>query len=80
MDILGSATGLVLLSPLFLAIAVAIKLTSRGPVFFNQRRYGFNRRLFRMYKFRTMVDGAEELQDELETRNEARGTGFQDDG
>lgn len=75
-DIVVSAAGLVVLSPLFLMIGVAIKLTSRGPVFFNQQRYGFNKRLFRMYKFRTMVMDAEALQARLEDRNEAAGPVF----
>ncbi len=48
---------LMLAGPLLLAIAVAIKLESRGPVLFRQRRYGFNNRAFTMLKFRTMVDG-----------------------
>lgn len=75
-DIVGSVVGIVVFSPLFLGVAVAIKLSSRGPVFFNQRRYGFNKRLFRMYKFRTMVVDAEALQSKLEDRNEATGPVF----
>jgi lipopolysaccharide/colanic/teichoic acid biosynthesis glycosyltransferase len=66
----------VVCAPLMLAIAIAIKLTSRGPVLFTQDRYGYLKRLFRMYKFRTMVAGAEWLQSELETRNEASGPVF----
>lgn len=60
-DIAVSLTGLVLLAPLFALIALAIKLDSRGPVFFLQRRHGFNQRQFRIFKFRTMTtldDGA----------------------
>ena len=52
---------LVLLSPLMLIIAMAIKLTSQGPVFFAQERTGYLGRRFKMYKFRTMVCNAEEL-------------------
>jgi len=54
-DILGAAVGLVLLAPLFAAIAIAIKLDSPGPALFAQHRYGFNQTPFRMYKFRSMT-------------------------
>lgn len=53
-DVTGALSGLLLLLPALLAIAVAIKATSRGPVFFRQYRYGYRNRLFRIYKFRTM--------------------------
>jgi len=75
-DVLGAAGGLVLTSPLLVLIAIAIKLTSRGPVLYAQERYGFNRHRFRMYKFRTMVAGAEGMIDELEALNEAPGPLF----
>jgi lipopolysaccharide/colanic/teichoic acid biosynthesis glycosyltransferase len=58
------------------AIALAIRLTSRGPVVFTQTRYGYMKRLFPMYKFRTMVADAEQIQDQLEDRNEAAGPMF----
>ncbi len=54
-DLLAGISLLVLLSPLLAAIAVAIRLDSRGPALFRQRRYGFNQRPFRIYKFRTML-------------------------
>jgi Undecaprenyl-phosphate glucose phosphotransferase len=54
MDIGLASFGLILLAPLFVLIAVAIKLESRGPVFFLQRRYGFNQEPFRICKFRSM--------------------------
>jgi exopolysaccharide biosynthesis polyprenyl glycosylphosphotransferase len=54
MDVLGSAFGLLLVAPLFLAIAIAIKRDSHGPVFFRQRRLGMNMREFTVLKFRTM--------------------------
>ncbi|MBV7410314.1 sugar transferase [Maritimibacter sp. DP1N21-5] len=54
MDIVGSGIGLVLLAPLLTGCAIAIKATSRGPVFFRQDRYGLNSELFSIYKFRTM--------------------------
>lgn len=76
LDLAGALIGIVLLSPLLLAIAAAIKLTGPGPVLFVQERYGLNKRRFRMYKFRTMVPDAERRIAELEGRNEARGPIF----
>jgi len=75
-DIVGSLVGLCLLSPLFLVIALAVKATSKGPIFFAQDRFGHRRRLFRMYKFRSMVHNAPELMAQLETQNEASGPIF----
>jgi exopolysaccharide biosynthesis polyprenyl glycosylphosphotransferase len=66
----------VLLLPLWLLIALAIKLDSRGPVFFVDRRIGVGEREFGMLKFRTMVAGAAELQPSLEEANEAEGALF----
>ncbi|WP_286132995.1 sugar transferase [Labrenzia sp. DG1229] len=54
LDILGAGSGMLLLLPLFVAIAVAIKVTSRGPVIFRQERYGLDGKLFTIFKFRTM--------------------------
>jgi exopolysaccharide biosynthesis polyprenyl glycosylphosphotransferase len=73
MDLLGSLLALTLLAPLFAAIAVAIKLDSRGPVFFRQQRVGRDGRLFQMLKFRTMVRGADRMKADLEQHNEAEG-------
>ena len=53
-DIAGSSFGLLFFAPLFIAIAIAIKATSRGPVFFRQKRHGYHNRRFWIYKFRTM--------------------------
>lgn len=75
-DVVASAIFLVLLAPLFLIAALLIRLDSDGPVFFLQQRVGFNKRLFRMYKFRTMVKGAEKLLADLETMNEVSGPVF----
>jgi exopolysaccharide biosynthesis polyprenyl glycosylphosphotransferase len=75
-DVGAAAAGLIVLSPLFLLVAAAIKLTSRGPVFFAGERYGYNRRRFRMYKFRTMVQNAEQLQHLYEEQNEVDGPVF----
>ena len=72
-DVTGSAVGLVLLSPLLLAVALAVRLTSPGPVLFRQLRLGRGGRPFYMLKFRTMVPDAERRLAELEARNEAVG-------
>jgi lipopolysaccharide/colanic/teichoic acid biosynthesis glycosyltransferase len=53
-DLVCSALGLLALTPLFILAAILIKLDSPGPVFFVQRRYGFNQQPFRIIKFRTM--------------------------
>jgi lipopolysaccharide/colanic/teichoic acid biosynthesis glycosyltransferase len=55
---------------------VAIKTTSRGPVFYVHDRYGLYRRRFHMFKLRTMVEGADAMQESLESRNEATGPVF----
>lgn len=60
-DVIVAAVGLVLLFPPFVLISIAIKLTSKGPVFFHQDRVGINGRIFKLYKFRTMVVGAENI-------------------
>jgi exopolysaccharide biosynthesis polyprenyl glycosylphosphotransferase len=65
MDIVGASVLLIVLAPLFVGAAVAIKLESRGPVLFGQVRAGENRRRFRIFKFRTMVINAESLLDDL---------------
>jgi len=61
MDIAASTAGLILLMPLFVAVAVAIRCDSRGPVFFLQQRVGRGGRPFRLVKFRTMVPNAPAL-------------------
>jgi len=71
-DLLGASLGLLVVSPLMVAIAVAIKLDSRGPVFFRQVRVGRHGRRFHLLKFRTMVPDAEALKDSLRDRNEAQ--------
>jgi exopolysaccharide biosynthesis polyprenyl glycosylphosphotransferase len=72
-DVVGSVLGLVLTSPAFALIALAIKLESPGPVFFRQTRIGRDGREFEMVKFRTMERGAERRKPELLDRNEADG-------
>lgn len=73
MDVVGAGFGLLALSPLFALVAVAIKLDSRGPVFFRQSRVGRDGRHFRMFKFRSMVDGAEAQRAALQSLNETDG-------
>ena len=75
-DLLGSALIVILGLPLWLLIALAIKLDSRGPVFYVDRRIGVGEREFGMLKFRTMVVDAPKLQAELEEANEASGALF----
>jgi exopolysaccharide biosynthesis polyprenyl glycosylphosphotransferase len=75
-DLAGAALLLALTSPLLLAAAIAIKLSSPGPVLFLQERIGLNKRVFRIYKFRTMVVGAEKLIQDLESQNEMTGPVF----
>ena len=58
-DLAIAAVGLVLVSPLLLAVAIAIRLESRGPVFYRQRRVGRDGRIFELYKLRTMRQGAD---------------------
>jgi exopolysaccharide biosynthesis polyprenyl glycosylphosphotransferase len=69
-DIACSALALVALAPMLLAVALAVKLTSPGPVIFSQIRCGLNGRRFRLYKFRSMVANAEALKQQLMSRNE----------
>jgi exopolysaccharide biosynthesis polyprenyl glycosylphosphotransferase len=71
-DIAGATAGLLVLSPLFAVVAVAIKLTSRGPVFFRQQRIGRAGEQFGMFKFRTMYDGAHQDRESLAALNEAK--------
>jgi exopolysaccharide biosynthesis polyprenyl glycosylphosphotransferase len=71
-DLLGASLGLLAVSPLLGAIAVAIKLDGRGPIFFRQLRVGQHGERFYMLKFRTMVPDAEALKDSLRDRNEAQ--------
>jgi exopolysaccharide biosynthesis polyprenyl glycosylphosphotransferase len=75
-DLTASALGLLVLSPLLGFIAVAIKVTSKGPVFFTQERMGLNGRRFTCVKFRTMVADAEERLRDLEHLNEVDGPVF----
>ena len=73
-DWLASTFGLLLLAPIFLVLAVWIKLDSRGPVFFRQERVGLGGSLFRIHKFRTMVTDAERLGLQITVGADARVT------
>jgi exopolysaccharide biosynthesis polyprenyl glycosylphosphotransferase len=75
-DLIGGALIVVVGLPLWLLIALAVKLESRGPVFYVDRRIGVGEREFGMLKFRTMVEGAASLQSALEDANEASGALF----
>lgn len=72
MDIVGSAIGMILLSPVYLAIAAAVKFTSPGPIIFSQIRVGRYGRHFKFYKFRSMRIDAEAQKAELLAQNESK--------
>jgi exopolysaccharide biosynthesis polyprenyl glycosylphosphotransferase len=76
LDLIGSTLALVILSPILITAAIAIKLSSPGPIFFVQERFGCNKRRFRMCKFRTMVPNADALLSTLEAQNEKDGPIF----
>jgi exopolysaccharide biosynthesis polyprenyl glycosylphosphotransferase len=75
-DLALSALLLIACSPVFLATAALIGVTSGRPIFFVQERMGINKRRFRLYKFRTMVRDAEQRQEDLDHLNEATGPVF----
>lgn len=70
LDFLLSLISIIILSPILLAIALAIKIDSKGPVFFKQKRLGQYGRAFNIYKFRTMIVNAEHIGDGLKIRSE----------
>lgn len=72
-DIVMASIIVLLASPLFLTLALLIKLDSQGPIFYKQTRVGLKGRHFKVWKFRTMVINAEQLQKELEAKNEMKG-------
>jgi len=75
-DICSSAAALAVLSPLLVGVALGVKFTSRGPIFFRQKRVGLHGKPFNMLKFRSMVINAEELKAKLEAMNEQTGPVF----
>ncbi|MGB3634449.1 MAG: sugar transferase [Rubrobacteraceae bacterium] len=76
LDVVGSLAGLLFLSPLLLAVSVAIKRDSSGPVLFRQKRAGVDEKVFICYMFRSMYEDAERRQAELEAQNEGDGAVF----
>ncbi len=76
LDIIGSLVGLILLSPILIITGILIKLESKGPIIFSQKRVGLNKKEFKMYKLRSMVCNAEELKDKLKDKNEMSGPMF----
>jgi exopolysaccharide biosynthesis polyprenyl glycosylphosphotransferase len=76
MDVVVSLIVIVAFSPVFIFIALLIKLTSKGPVIFKQARVGLRGRPFNLYKFRTMVSNAEEIRTKLKDMNEVDGPVF----
>jgi exopolysaccharide biosynthesis polyprenyl glycosylphosphotransferase len=75
-DIIASSVTLVFLGPIFVAVAIAVRLTSRGPILFSQQRVGQHGQLFHMLKFRSMIANAEELKAKLMAHNEQSGPVF----
>lgn len=65
LDVILSSIGLVILLPVFILIGIAIKIESKGPVFFKHTRIGKNGKIIKIYKFRTMVENAEQLIEEF---------------
>ncbi len=76
LDLVLAILALIFLSPFLLIIAILIKIESKGPIIFSQKRVGINGKEFKMYKFRSMVINAEELKDKLEKKNQMSGPMF----
>ncbi len=76
LDYIISFFALLLFSPFLITICIIIKIESKGPVFFKQKRVGLRGRMFAMYKFRTMIKNADELKQNLQDKNEADGPVF----
>lgn len=75
-DIVISFLGLIILSPAFLIIALAIVIEDPGPAFFSQKRAGLKNKTFTMYKFRSMIKDAPDLREKMEVYNELDGPAF----
>ncbi|BBD78156.1 exopolysaccharide biosynthesis polyprenyl glycosylphosphotransferase [Hydrogenophilus thermoluteolus] len=76
LDVTAAALGILILSPLFLLIALAIRVTMGSPVLFVQPRLGYHRRIFPLYKFRTMIPNADALRETLRAHNDRDGAAF----
>ena len=76
LDVVLSVLGLIIISPVLLIVIILIKLESKGPVIFSQKRVGLYGKEFKMYKFRSMVINAEELKEKLAKQNEMSGPMF----
>lgn len=79
MDIVGSIVGLILSVPIIAVVAIPLKLESKGPLFFKQKRVGLNGRVFSIYKLRSMYQDAEQRKKELMDKNEMQGLMFKVD-
>lgn len=75
-DIVASLMGLIILSPVFLIVTIAILIEDGSPVIFVQERNGIDGKVFRMYKFRTMCQDADKMHESLLTKNELDGPAF----
>nr|WP_259763029.1 sugar transferase [Pediococcus pentosaceus] len=76
LDIIASVIGLIMLSPVFLIVSLAIKAEDRGPIFYSQVRLGKGQRPFKMYKFRSMIVDADKKLEKLLKQNEVEGAMF----
>ena len=76
LDIVASACALIILSPLFLVLAILIRHEDGGPAFYSQERIGKDGKPFKMYKFRSMIVNADQMVDHLEEQNEIDGAMF----
>jgi lipopolysaccharide/colanic/teichoic acid biosynthesis glycosyltransferase len=72
LDVLFAAIGLIVTLPLMVVISIAIKTTSSGPVLYKQKRIGFKEKEFYIYKFRTMIDGADKIGSSVTVRKDSR--------
>ena len=72
LDVIGALISIILLAPVFIGIAIAIKLSSPGTVFFRQARIGLHGKVFQMWKFRTMIPNATAIQADLESQNQTK--------
>jgi lipopolysaccharide/colanic/teichoic acid biosynthesis glycosyltransferase len=77
LDLIGSLIGILILLIIFLPIAIATKLDSPGPIFYNQKRYGLYGQPFKIWKFRSMIQNAETLKYQIP--NQAKGLIFKND-